>query len=258
MPTPNVLIPEQLAFYREEGYLLLKGVFETGELTEFTREIDSILRHRADLVHADNMRARFRPHHLTSEPVFEVFDPIADLSPFAWSIAHDQRIRDRLHDLYGEPACLFKDKLIYKLPGATGTTLHQDWISWPDFPKSFLTVVLPLDSFDESTGATEVFPGCHHQGYLSPKDGQHHYVELSDLPADPVPLNMEPGDMAIFGCFLPHRSAANVSNHPRRGYFISYNAESDGGDQYQKHYPEYHAWIRNKTPEPRRSQLYFR
>ena len=44
---------------------------------------------------------------------------------------------------------------------------------------------------------------------------------------------------------------------PRRGYFLSYNAASDGGDQYAKHYPEYHAWIRAKAPAETRERLYF-
>jgi ectoine hydroxylase-related dioxygenase (phytanoyl-CoA dioxygenase family) len=256
--TPRVLTPEQVTFYRTEGYLLLRNVFRPEDLSGLTDEVDSIFRNRPDLISADNMRVRFKPHVDTNEPIFEVFDPIADLSPIAKSIVQDRRILDRLHDLYEEPACLFKEKLIYKPPGATGATLHQDWIAWPGFPESFLTVVVPLDSFNEHSGATEVFPRCHLNGYLSPKDGQHHYVELKDLPTVPVPLIMEPGDIAIFGCFAPHRAGANTSSLPRRGYFISYNALSDGGEQYQKHYPEFHAWIRAKTPEPRRSQLFFR
>ena len=35
----------------------------------------------------------------------------------------------RARRLYGEPACLFKDKLIYKPPGVKGYGLHQDWIA---------------------------------------------------------------------------------------------------------------------------------
>ena len=49
-----------------------------------------------------------------------------------------------LHDLYGEPARLFKDKLIFKPPGVKGYGLHQDWIAWPGFPRSFLTVLAVL------------------------------------------------------------------------------------------------------------------
>lgn len=69
---------------------------------------------------------------------------------------------------------------------------------------------------------------------------------------------MEPGDLAIFSCFAPHRSAPNRTHESRRGYFISYNARSDGGQQYLRHYREYHEWIRGKAPEDVRDILFFR
>ena len=72
-------------------------------------------------------------------------------------------------------------------------------------------MLLAIDPFTEANGATEVFPRVHQQGYLSAKDGAHHYVELRDLPTEPVPLILEPGDVAIFGCFTPHRSGPNQS-----------------------------------------------
>ena len=111
---------------------------------------------------------------------------------------------------------LFKDKTDLQAGrGTAGAELHQDWIAWPGFPESFLTVLLAIDPFTADSGATEVYPRCHTRGYLSPKDGQHHYVELGDLPTEPVPLLLEPGDLAIFTCFTPHRSAAELHAQPR-------------------------------------------
>src|SRR5262249_4541650 len=83
----------------------------------------------------------------------------------------DPRLLLALAALYGEGACLFKDKLIYKPPGVKGYSLHQDWIAWPGFPRSFLTVLVPLDRADADNGCTVVFPGYHHNGSLSPPAG---------------------------------------------------------------------------------------
>jgi hypothetical protein len=256
--TPVLLSEAEIAFYRTEGYLIVREVFRPNEMADLAADVDRVCRDRRDLIDPNNMRVRFKPHDATNEPLFEVFDPIADLSPVARAITRDARILGRLYDLYGEPAELFKDKLIYKPPGAKGATLHQDWIAWPGFPESFVTVVVAIDPFYSDNGATEVFPRCHTRGYLSVKDGQHHYVELRDLPVEPVPLLLAPGDVAIFTCFTPHRSAANIANRPRRGYFISYNARSDGGQQYAKHYREFHDWIRAKASVENRPYLYFR
>jgi len=248
----------EVAFYRTEGYLILPGVFRPDEVMTLDEDVERVCRERADLIDANNLRVRFKAHRQTNDPLFEVFDPIADLSPVARAITRDGRILDRLRDLYGEPAEVFKDKLIYKPAGASGATLHQDWIAWPGFPESFLTVVVAIDSFTADSGATDVFPRCHTRGYLSAKDGQHHYVELAELPAEPVPLLLDPGDIAVFTCFTPHRSAPNTTSQARRGYFISYNARSDGGDQYDQHYREFHAWLRAKAPDDKRPHLFFR
>ena len=248
----------EVDFYRTEGYLIVRGVFSAGEVARLADDVERVARERRDLIDPNNLRVRFQSHHETGAPVFEVFDPIADLSPVARALAHDRRILGRLHDLYGEPAELFKDKLIYKPPGAAGQALHQDWIAWPGFPESFLTVVVALDPFTAESGATEVFPRCHTEGYLSPRDGRYHAVETGRLPTAPVPLELAPGDVALFTCFTPHRSAPNQARQPRRGYFLSYNARSDGGPQYAKHYREFHAWLRAKAPPDKQPLLFFR
>ncbi|MBX9582689.1 MAG: phytanoyl-CoA dioxygenase family protein [Gemmataceae bacterium] len=77
---------------------------------------------------------------------------------------------------YGEPAHLFKDKLIFKPPGAKGYDLHQADIGRADFPESFVTAAVAVDPCGKDNGATEVFPGYHRRGYLSPKDGDYHNV----------------------------------------------------------------------------------
>jgi len=252
------LTDDEIAFYRTEGYLVLQSLFSSAEVAALADDVERVGRERRDLIDANNMRVRFQAHTQTGEALMEVFDPIADLSPTASKVANDRRILDRLHDLYGEPACLFKEKLIWKPPRAIGATLHQDWISWPNFPKSFLTVLLAIDPFDDASGATQVYPRIHTQGYLSSEDGQHHTLEDRKFPVEPVMLNLAPGDVAIFSCFTPHSSKPNHSARSRRGYFLSYNAQSDGGDQYAKHYAEFHDWIRTKYPPEKAQILYFR
>ncbi len=161
--------------------------------------------------------------------------------------------------LYGEPACLFKDKLIYKPPGAVGYALHQDYISWPRFPRSFVTLLLPIDPANDVNGATEVFPGYHREGYLSAADGDYHELSLSDVnESRGVSLCLAPGDVAVFHGMLPHRSAANNSSMWRRQLYLSYNAQSDGGEQRDAHYREFHVWLKKKYGEYGKHAVYFK
>jgi ectoine hydroxylase-related dioxygenase (phytanoyl-CoA dioxygenase family) len=122
-----------------------------------------------------------------------------------------------------------------------------------------MTVLLAIDPLTEQNGCTVLFPGDHRRGALAPP-GETGYP-LPDSVVDDahaVPLELQPGDVAIFGCFVPHRSAPNRSSRPRRALYLSYNAASEGGNQRDRHYAEFHAWIRKRLSEEESQRLFFR
>jgi hypothetical protein len=257
-PTRTLLSEEQIRSWHEDGFLILPGFFLALQIAQAAREAEEVLdRHRA-LIDTRNLRCRFQNNVLTDECQFECFDPVIDLSLACHQLALEPRLLAVLGELYGEPACLFKDKLIYKPPGLRGYDLHQDYISWPSFPRSFLTVLIPFDRVDRENGCTEVFPGYHHNGSLTPEDGQYHRLppELIDE-SRAVPLELAPGDIAIFSGFTPHRSAPNRSARWRRQFFPSYNRLSEGGHQRPQHYHEFRAWLRKRYAEYGKTELYY-
>ncbi|MBA3312100.1 MAG: phytanoyl-CoA dioxygenase family protein [Planctomycetaceae bacterium] len=252
------LTAEQVERYRRDGFLILRSVFSPAEAAELSVEADGLLERHRGLIDKKNLRCRFQSHHASGESLFETFDPVIDIAPVCQRIAHDVRILDVLADLYGEPACLFKDKLIFKPPGAQGYVLHQDFIAWDGFPRSFVTVLVPIDAADAENGCTEVFPGHHLAGPLTPEDGQFHELPVDAVDVSKsVKLELAPGDIAIFGGFTPHRSAPNGSPNPRRQLYLSYNAFSDGGGQRERHYLDFHAYLRRKYRDRGVTDLHF-
>jgi 2-aminoethylphosphonate dioxygenase len=255
--TPN-LSEAQLRQYRADGYLVVRGVFQAAEIAALEAEAER-LGARSELIDTNNIRCRWRDDHRTGACRFDCFDPVIDISPPFAAIARDHRILNIAAALYGEPAYLFKDKLIYKRPGNVGYALHQDYIAWPSFPASFITVVVAIDAASVDNGATEVFPGYHHRGYLSPRDGQYHELPVDTIdPAKGVLLRLQPGDLAVFGCYTPHRSAPNRTQASRRLLYTSYNAHSDGGDSREAHYREFHGWLKDRYAEHGKTSTYFR
>ncbi len=255
---PSVLTAAQVADYEFDGYLILRDFFPAEVIAQAAAEADALLR-RQDLMDMKNIRCRWQKHVETGECLFETFDPVVDIAPVCGRLANDPKLLAALGDLYGEEACLFKDKLIFKPPGTYGYGLHQDFIAWKHFPRSFLTVVIPIDSTTAENGCTEVFPGLHRQGYLSDEDGNYHQLPLDVIADTPgVMLEMEPGDLAIFGCFVPHRSMPNRSPRWRRQLYVSYNAVSEGGHQRDRHYAEFHRWLHDKYAEYGKTDVYFR
>jgi ectoine hydroxylase-related dioxygenase (phytanoyl-CoA dioxygenase family) len=248
----------QVSRYHDEGFLVVRNVFSSVHMAALDAEADR-LRQRKDLIDPDNIRCRWQNDATTGECRFDCFDPVIDLSPMCEETARDARLLSIVGALYGEPGCLFKDKLIFKTPGTLGYKLHQDYISWKSFPTSFLTVIVAIDRADAESGATEVFPGYHKQGCMAARDGMYH--QLADDAVDPskgVVLTLDPGDVAIFGGYTPHRSAANRSAHARRLLYLSYNAMSDGGEQRDRHYAEFKGWLQDRYAEYGKTSTFFR
>ena len=244
--------------YHADGFLAQERVFDEFEMGELQREAGRLLQ-RTDLMDNDNIRCRWQNHAETGECRFDCFDPVIDLSPLCERIARDPRIINAVSELYGEPAHLFKDKLIFKPPGALGYGMHQDYISWDCFPTSFVTVIVAIDAADADNGATEVFPGYHQQGNLSPHDGMYHELTAEQVDTSKgVVLNLRPGDIAIFSGYTPHRSAPNRSSQSRRLLYLSYNAESDGGDRRSEHYAEFKQWLQDRYAEYGKVNTFFR
>src|SRR5262245_33986534 len=115
--------------FAEDGFTIVRGVFDSEEILALDAEANRLYQ-RTDLIDTDNIRCRWQNHFETKECRFDCFDPVIDLSPLCERMARDPRMLEIAGSIYGERACLFKDKLIFKPPGAEGYRLHQDYISW--------------------------------------------------------------------------------------------------------------------------------
>jgi hypothetical protein len=252
-----LLTPAPRQLYEAQGFLIVRGVFAEQEIAAAADEADRLLE-RKDLIDIRNLRCRWQPHCDDGECLFETFDPVIDIAPVCAALARGSTLLELLASLYGEPARLFKDKLIFKPPGARGYDLHQDYIAWPSFPRTFVTAAVAIDLCDLDNGCTIFYPGYHRQGCLSPEDGEYHPLPPETVgESAAVPLQLQPGDVAVFGCFTPHRSSPNASNRHRRLLYLSYNADSDGGDCRTAHYREFLGWLRKKYAEYGKTNVYF-
>ena len=254
------LSEDQMRRWRADGFLILRDFFSPDEMHTLLAESERLLTERRDLIDPCNLRCRFMAHVETGEKVFEVFDPVNDVSPVCETFTSDPRLLAIVESILSEPACLFKEKLIFKPPGVLGYNLHQDIPRyWEGFPRTFLTVLIPIDPATAENGCTEVFSGYHHD-YLSPPGRPDLYMLPDDAvdPARCVKLILDPGDVAIFHGLTPHRSAANRTGAYRRTLYVSYNALSDGGDQRAAHYREFQERMRGHLASQGYANVYFR
>ena len=256
------LTEEQLIMYHEKGFVVLKGVLSLDDVEIYRKALDRSLENalsRDKEIGRDpknNIRYEISKDAEGKDIVWKI-DPFSGLCPILGALPRDKRILDAVSSIYeGHEPALFKDKLIIKPAGTHGNHLHQDYNWWQGFPKSLLSVTIPLDATNRENGCTELYTG-HKRGFIHDTDSdfsqldqkkveyeEHHYLEL------------ELGDVAIFSCFTPHASGSNTSVSNRRVFFLSYNDSRDG-EFYQAHY-QHMRWYRTKVMgEEEKSKCYY-
>jgi len=119
----------------------------------------------------------------------------------------------------------------YKLPGdGVAFNWHQDASNrrygselWSDINGrgSFVQMALAIDPMRPDNGPLQMIPGSQRLGFVAdPHTGQIP-AELIDLD-QAVTVELEPGDLALFGPFTLHHSAPNRSSIPRRLFLQGY------------------------------------
>jgi ectoine hydroxylase-related dioxygenase (phytanoyl-CoA dioxygenase family) len=149
-------------------------------------------------------------------------DPVIDLSPPFARLAEDPRILALSAEAVGGPPQLFKDKLIFKPPGAIGYAAHQDapyWPGWEARADALVTLAIFLDRAADDNGTIECLSGGHRELLTEPG----RIADLDERSLDPfTPIRAEPGDVLLLHALVPHRSSANHSRATRRILFLTY------------------------------------
>jgi len=222
--------------YHHDGFVVVQALFDRDAVAGWQAECERLW-HDEQLADPESFRVDSRKT-LRGASIAERMDPVIDVSPLFATLARHPDILGIGTVLLGEEPVLFKDKLIFKMPGTTGYPLHQDFAYITDFGFSGdrqLAACLVIDETNPANGATEFFPGMHHQLLAAPpgRPGEvdEHLVDLSTG----IQPSLSPGDVLFFHALCPHRAGPNTTELPRRLLFLTYNGRSTG-DLYATYY----------------------
>ncbi|GAA3407847.1 phytanoyl-CoA dioxygenase family protein [Paenibacillus hodogayensis] len=253
----TILSYEQLEQYGRDGYLVLRGVFTREEAALWRAECERLLS-LSDIVDPLNIRVGFR--QVGEESAVERFDPLVDISPVFAGLVKDERILTPLRDIYLDEPLLFKDKLVFKLPGMSGYTMHQDGAWWQGFPiQGLISVMVAIDGASGENGGLELFPGYHDRLRSAAGELRNmNEAEIAEIDlAKGELVETEPGDIILFHSLAPHRSGSNTANYSRKQLYLTYSP-SRNGQLYQAHYQHFHRYGARGKKEETVQQSYFR
>ncbi|HYC58380.1 MAG TPA: phytanoyl-CoA dioxygenase family protein [Thermoanaerobaculia bacterium] len=234
MPRTDPLSDEETSRYRRDGYLIVRGAFSAQEMDAITQWVRSL----ADAPEKAGTIMKYLEDD-AANPGRRILNRIENFVPYHdgfRGIATDGAIIDFVSQLMGEPACLFKDKINFKLPGGSGFEPHQDiQAGWGDYADRFVSVSVAIDETTIENGCLELAAGHHTRGLigrlLEPMNGE----ELQGITFEPI--LQAPGDVVLFDAYTPHRSASNRTARPRRNLYLTY-AKASAGDQRQRYFAD--------------------
>src|SRR5262249_15024602 len=115
---PRFLSAQELTDYRRDGFLVCRGLFGPGEVTELRRATDEVQAWPEQpgvwMVYGE--KSLRQPEHRLINRI-ENFYPY---HPGFKTVFDGDKLLGRVNDLFGERAVLFKDKINFKLAGGDG------------------------------------------------------------------------------------------------------------------------------------------
>ena len=215
-----MLRSQDIAFYRENGYLLVENVLTSAQLDRL-RYITYDLIDASRAISESDDRFDLDEGHSAETPKLTRIKLPHKQHPYFDEILKDSAVTQVLRDLLGDNAVLLTAKLNTKAPGGgAAVEWHQDWAFYPHTNDDLLAFGIMLEDVTLENGPLQVVPGSHKGPVLN-----HHmtgrFCGAVD-PADPdfdqtkvVTLTGKAGSMTVHHARTLHGSAPNVSDRPR-------------------------------------------
>jgi phytanoyl-CoA hydroxylase len=233
MDNTTTITIEQYRSFREDGFLIVRGLLDADEVGELLAHVDELVAGNPELlrVHMLHRRQEIHERYL--------------LHP---------RIVDAVAGLVGPDVLALQTMLFVKGPGSPGQGYHQDSFHIITEPDTLIGAWVALDRADTENGCVWITSGSQNEPVYPDADestghgGDTHLADIEPVAGgdDPdearngltpvaaryagreQPAVLEPGDAVLFGGHVLHRSHANRSATRSRRAFVAHycNARS--------------------------------
>jgi ectoine hydroxylase-related dioxygenase (phytanoyl-CoA dioxygenase family) len=219
----NLPLPEDaVAFYRENGFLVVEGCIPPSGIAELREETTQVCRgHRG----AFGGITESTPGETDDEVLRRylcLHFPHKISEAMKRYVTHPSYI-DILTRIIGPNVKCMQSMLFIKASGKPGQAWHQDEFFIPTRDTSLTGGWLAMDDATVENGCLWILPGSHKRRVIYPQHthndrrfdcaGQAYQFPYSD--DDSVPVEVKAGSIVFFNGYLLHRS---LPNHAKSGY----------------------------------------
>ncbi len=220
-----MLTDEQLDFYRENGYVLVKGLFGKDEMARHRKALHD-LAHRLYVETNKGSDATWgAARDYVEGGKTSSLQHCHDVQFYDAGMARlivDERLAGVAAQIIGPNVQLHHTKMFIK-PSEKGSPfpMHQDAPFFPHANHSMIAAIVHFDDAPLEKGCVRVVPGSYHLGML-PHDssgGWHVDPEIYKV-EDATPCPAEAGDVLFFSYLTIHGSGINSSSEDRTTLLI--------------------------------------
>ena len=228
------LTGEQIESYGRTGWLLARSFFEPEEVAAISRWADDL----AASPEVPGKQMVYRESSLIGAGT-RVIQRIENFCPYHSEfdrLVRAGRLFTAIEQLFGAPACLFKEKINFKMSGGAGFEPHQDQqAGWSRYASLFVTALVTIDRATIENGCLEMADAPRFSRLIGEEWRPLSADEMAGFKLVSVPT--EPGDVLFFDSFAPHASKPNLTNAQRRILYLTYNLASEG-DQRARYFAD--------------------
>lgn len=207
--TLDVLHPNEIAFYKKEGYLLLPGLLDASAAEELRAEVMEIM----DQIGLPLTKLQQTSQYLAGSKLDR--------------LVNSARLRGLAGQLMGGPSSVYLPFTAVKSAEGGGRFhFHQD-NQYTRFDGPGINLWTALNPMSPENGCLQVVPRSHLRGDLraiASGDGDQHR-KIDWEPEDFLPIRMHAGDCIAFSRLTVHGSGANTSSEHRVAYALQFHRD---------------------------------
>jgi len=230
---PGGLSGENIAFYREQGYLIAPGLLDKGEIAALRKETVEIFKGNRGPV--DGLLER---REASDKEVLQQYVAIHFPHKISRTIVANLRhpaIINILTRIVSPNLKCMQSMLFVKGPGKAGQSWHQDEYYIPTRDRSLTGAWIAIDDATVDNGCLWIIPGSHKAGYLFRRVANHsaEYADVDTVDVtmyskeEMIPVEVKRGSDVLFNGYKLKSSLGNKTDDCFRMALVNHYMSSE-------------------------------